>query len=108
MKDKIAAKSWTHAFEEDEGGCMVFRPSDSPAIKPSRMPRMAIDLKDGGELTTYAPGADDRRVGSPGTWRLDGEHLVLEPGDGPPQRYVVDDASEDKLVLRPADEDQHN
>jgi hypothetical protein len=69
---------------------------------------MAIDLKDGGELTTYAPGADDRRVGSAGTWRLEGEHLVLEPGDGPTQRYVVDDASEDRLVLRPADEDQHN
>src|SRR3954466_15159365 len=86
---------------------MVFRPSDSPAIRPSRMPRMAIDLKDSGELTTYAPGPDDRRVEGPGRWRLDGEHLVLEPKEGPVQRYVVDDASEDRLVLRPADEIQH-
>ena len=65
---------------------------------------IAFDLKDGGELTTYAPGADDRRVGAPGTWRLEGEHLVLEPEAGPAQRYVVDDATEDRLVLRPADE----
>ena len=104
MKEPVVARSWTHAFEEDEGDKMVFRPSDSPAIRPSRMPRTAFDLKDGGELTTYAPGADDRRVGAPGTWRLEGEHLVLEPEAGPAQRYVVDDATEDRLVLRPADE----
>jgi len=104
VKEPVVARSWTHAFEEDEGDKMVFRPSDSPAIRPSRMPRTAFDLKDGGELTTYAPGADDRRVGAPGTWRLEGEHLVLEPEAGPAQRYVVDDATEDRLVLRPADE----
>ena len=52
-----------------------------------------------GRTTGGSPGA--------GTWRVEGEHLVLEPGDGPPQRYVVDDASEDRLVLRPAGEDQH-
>jgi hypothetical protein len=86
---------------------MVFRPSDSPAIKPSRAPRTAFDLKDRGELTTYAPGPDDRRVAGPGTWRLEGEHLVLEPEGGPTQRYVVDDATEDRLVLRPADEVKH-
>jgi hypothetical protein len=106
VKEQVVARSWTHAFEEDEGNLMVFRPSDSPAIRPSRMPRMAIDLKDSGELTTYAPGPDDRRVAGPGTWRLDGEHLVLEPEAGPAQRYVVDDATEDRLVLRPADEIQ--
>ena len=82
---------------------MVFRPSDSPDIAPSRAPRMAFDLKDDGELTTYAPGPDDRRVAGPGTWRVDGEHLVLEPEQGPAQRYVIDDATDDRLVLRPAD-----
>jgi hypothetical protein len=87
---------------------MVFRPSDSPAIKPSRAPRTAFDLNDGGELTTYAPGPDDRRVGGAGTWRQDGEHLVLEPEGGPSQRYVVDEATDDRLVLRPAGEIQHN
>ena len=107
MKDKVVAKSWTHAFEEDEGNKMVFRPSDSPDIKPSRMPRTAFDLKDGGELTSYSPGAADQRVRSPGTWRVEGEHLVLEPEQGPSQRYVVDEATEDRLVLRPADEIQH-
>ncbi len=82
---------------------MVFRPSDSSAIQPSRMPRTAFDLKDGGELTTYSPGPDDRRVGGAGKWRLDGRQLVLEPGEGPSQRYVVDDAAADRLVLRRAD-----
>jgi hypothetical protein len=64
---------------------------------------MAFDLKDGGELTTYAPGPTDQRVRNPGTWRVDGDHLVLEPEQGPAQRYVIDDATEDRLVLRPAD-----
>jgi hypothetical protein len=104
VKDKVVAKSWTHAYEEDEGNKMVFRPSDSPDIKPSRMPRTAFDLKQGGELTTYAPGAADQRERAPGTWHVDGEHLVLEPEGSPAQRYVIDDATEDRLVLRPADE----
>jgi len=86
---------------------MVFRPSDSPAIKPSRAPRTAFDLKDGGELTTYAPGPADQRIGGSGTWRQEGEHLVLEPKEGPTRRYVVDDATDDRLVLRTADEIQH-
>ena len=107
MKEQDVARPWTHAHEEDEGDRLVFRPSDSPDIKPSRAPRMAFDLSHGGELTTYAPGPDDRRVGGPGKWRVDGEHLVLEPEGGPSQRYVIDDATEDRLVLRPADEIQH-
>jgi len=107
VKEQDVARSWTHAHEEDEGDRLVFRPSDSPDIKPSRAPRMAFDLSHGGELTTYAPGPDDRRVGGPGKWRVDGEHLVLEPEGGPSQRYVIDDATEDRLVLRPADEIQH-
>jgi hypothetical protein len=107
VEEHLVARSWTHASEEDEGDRMVFRPSDSPAIQPSRAPRAAFDLKAGGELTTYAPGADDRRVGGTGLWRLDGGHLVLEPADGPAQRYVVDEAAEDRLVLRRADEIQH-
>jgi hypothetical protein len=98
---QVAAKSWTHAGDEE--GRMVFRPSDSPDIPPSRAPRMAFDLKDGGELTTYAPGPADQRARNPGTWRVDGDHLVLEPEQGPAQRYVIDDATEDRLVLRPAD-----
>ena len=45
---------------------MVFRPSDSPAIEPSRAPRTAYRPGGGGELTTYAPGPDDRRVAGRG------------------------------------------
>src|SRR6476469_7428422 len=90
--------SWVHA--EDDGDRKVFRPSDSPELTPSRAPRAAYDLAHGGALTTYAPGADDRRVPSLGTWRVAGEHLVLEPADGPVQRYVVDEVTPDRLVLR--------
>src|SRR4051794_28674963 len=102
MDERAIVRSWTHAYEEDEDDCLVLRPSESPVIRPSRMPRMAFDLREGGRLTTYSPGADDRRVGTSGRWRLEGDHLVLEPEGGPPQRYVVAEASPDKLRLRTA------
>lgn len=103
MDEGALVRSWTHAPERDEGGRMVFLPSDSPDIKPSRAPRTAFDLAHGGELTTYSPGPDDRRTGGAGRWRVEGRHLVLEPGGGAAQRYVVDEASADRLVLRSAD-----
>lgn len=82
---------------------MVFRPSDSPDIQPSRMPRMAFDLGAGGALTMFGSGPDDRRVPQDGHWRLDGEHLVLEVPGQPEQRYVVDLSAPERLVLRSAD-----
>ena len=61
MDDHALVRSWTHASEEDEGDRMVFRPSDSPDIQPSRMPRMAFDLGAGGALTMFGSGPDDLR-----------------------------------------------
>lgn len=98
MDEGALAGSWVHA--EDDGDRKVFRLSDSPDLAPSRAPRAAYDLAAGGELTSYAAGADDRRVPSAGRWRTEGEHLVLEPADGPPQRYAVDELTSDRLVLR--------
>jgi hypothetical protein len=98
MDEGAIAGSWTHA--EDDGDRKVFRPSDSPELTPSRAPRTAYDLASGGALTTYAAGPDDRRVPSAGKWHIDGDHLVLEPADGPAERYVVDEATPDRLVLR--------
>jgi hypothetical protein len=98
MDEGTLAGSWVHA--EDDGERKVFRPADSPELAPSRAPRTAYDLASGGELTTYAAGPDDRRVPSAGKWRTEGDHLVLEPADGPPQRYVVDELTTDRLVLR--------
>lgn len=98
MDKGALAGSWVHV--EDDGDRKVFRPSDAPDLTPSRAPRTAYDLASGGELTTYAAGADDRRLPGAGKWRVDGEHLVLEPADGPTQRYVVDEVTPDRLVLR--------
>ncbi|MEP6955081.1 MAG: lipocalin family protein [Solirubrobacteraceae bacterium] len=98
MEEGAITGSWVHA--EDDGDKKVFWPSDSPELTPSRAPRTAYDLAGGGELTTYAAGPDDRRVPSGGKWRIDGDHLVLEPADGPPERYVVDEATPGRLVLR--------
>jgi hypothetical protein len=64
---------------------------------------MAFDLEHGGSLTTYAPGADDRRVPGAGRWRLEGSSLVLEPEGQPAQRLAVIEAAPDRLVVRRAD-----
>jgi hypothetical protein len=102
MDEGAIVRGWTHAAEEDDGDRMVFRPSDSDALAPSRAPRMSFDLAHGGELTSYAPGPDDRRTSTSGRWRLHGSRLVLEPGDGAVRQYEVDEAGPERLVLRPA------
>jgi hypothetical protein len=99
MDERSLVRSWTHVFEEDQDDRMVFRPSDSD-IPPSRRPRTAFDLEPDGTLTTYGPGADDRRTPARGQWRLDGAHLVLEPSDAPAQRLAIEEGSPDRLVLR--------
>lgn len=51
--------SWTHAFEEDTGDELVFRPSASFTFPPSRRPRDTLDFS-AGKATTAAPGPHDR------------------------------------------------
>ena len=52
--------SWTHSFEEDVGADQVYRPSDSFAFPTGRRPRDTLDFSVPGQVTTGAPGPDDR------------------------------------------------
>ncbi|WLI88770.1 hypothetical protein Q4S45_18945 [Massilia sp. R2A-15] len=52
--------SWTHSFEEDVGADMVYRPSGTFAFPVGRRPRDTLDFSMPGQVTTGAPGPDDR------------------------------------------------
>lgn len=95
--------SWTHVREEGSDDLVVFRPTDSP-LPPARG-RTAMDLGAGGELRQLAPGADDRRVASDGSWRLEGRTLTLRSAGGSEERYEVKSLSDKQLVLRKSGEE---
>jgi hypothetical protein len=60
--------SWTHSFEEDEGDIQVYRPTNTFTFPPARRGREALEFGDGGELTAWTPGPDDRPRSSAGRW----------------------------------------
>lgn len=57
--------SWTHSFEEDEPGVLVYRPTHAYAFPPSRQGRETLHFGDDGQLTALAPGPDDRPLAKP-------------------------------------------
>jgi hypothetical protein len=95
---------WTHAHEEDQGGAFVLRPVDAP-LPPSRG-RRSLELEPGGTLVEGRPGADDRSVGASGSWSLDGGQLVLSVSGRPEEHWQVESVEPDRLVLRPAGEEE--
>jgi hypothetical protein len=90
--------SWTHVRERDSGDLVTFWPSDSP-IPPARG-RTAMDLTAGGDLRKFTAGADDRRVVSAGSWRLDGRELTLHTEGGEVERYEVESVTDKQLIMR--------
>lgn len=57
--------SWTHSFEEDEPGVLVYRPTHTFAFPPTRRGRETLHFGDDGQLTALAPGPDDRPLAKP-------------------------------------------
>jgi hypothetical protein len=55
------AGSWTHSFEEDEGGVSVYRPTQSFAFPPARRGRGTLEFGNAGEVAVGVPGPDDRQ-----------------------------------------------
>jgi hypothetical protein len=97
--DTVAlAKSWTHSHEEDSGGLMVFRRSESE-FPPSRG-RMSFDLNRDGVAHLTGPGPDDRRIRRQGTWNLDGNLLTLRLPGRPEQRFEIQSVDDQRLVAR--------
>jgi hypothetical protein len=92
---------WVHSHEEDTDTKMVFRPAGYN-FPPSRG-RASFNLKADGSFDETGIGADDRRLGAAGTWRLiDKDTLALyEPSQSTPSRTLrIDSVSKDRLIVR--------
>jgi len=93
-------KTWVHSHEEDKGGLQVFRPTDYP-FPPARG-RDALGLVADGSLVKSIPGPDDRAKTLPaGSWKLEGEKLILQHQGGARNEYSIERVDDDKLLLRP-------
>ncbi len=94
---KRLTRRWVHAHEEDTDDGMVFRPAEHE-LPPARG-RLALDLREGGDLVESTPGPVDRPEESTGTWELDDDDLlVLRDPQGSRARRVLA-AEPDRLVL---------
>jgi hypothetical protein len=94
---KRLARRWVHAYEEDTGEEMVFRPVEHE-LPPSRG-RTALELREDGELVETTPGPVDRPEEATGSWELaDDETLVLRDSAGSHARRILA-AEPDRLVL---------
>jgi hypothetical protein len=102
MTQKLIARKWTHAHEEDEAaGAQVFRPSEGKF--PLSRGRQKMDLTPlSGKRTTI--GADDVYKDTSGQWSLSdgGKVLTFLPEEGSGQEVVYDVLSltAERLVLR--------
>lgn len=74
---------WTHSYEDDREGVVVYRPADYD-FPPSRG-REGFELKEDGTCIRYAIGPADGRQTMEGTWELKGKNeLIVEiPGSSP-------------------------
>jgi hypothetical protein len=69
---------WVHSHEEDTGDELVYRSADSGYAFPRSRGREALELRPDGSYTGTAPGpADKPEATGQGTWRLEGDTLVL-------------------------------
>lgn len=87
---------WVHSHEEDSGGERVYRPADYD-FPPARG-RRGFELRPGGELVLYGPGATDRPEAATGRWSVSGSGRVKLGGE----EVAIVSASSDRLVLRPS------
>lgn len=90
---------WVHSHEEDTATEMVFRPARYK-LPPARG-RFSFELKADGRLIRHAIGPTDRSRVSEGTWRLDGDRLLLMPhSETAEQVLTIVSAGADRLVVR--------
>jgi hypothetical protein len=94
------ARAWTHSHEEDAEGRIVYRSSEY-AFPPGRRPRTTLELAPDGQLRySGGPAPDDRRTPYTGSWALADDELRLQVEGRPQERYQVESADEQRLVLR--------
>jgi hypothetical protein len=96
--DSPFAKRWVHVFEEDTPEGQVYRP-ETAKIPLSRRPRTRLELDKDGSARLYVAGPDDRFIEQPGTWKEEGDDVVIRSRRGGTELRVID-RSEDRLVVR--------
>lgn len=90
-------KAWMHSHEEDRGDELVYRTADYP-FPPARG-RDGFELLAGGALRYRGPGADDRRIAIDGTWRIEGDDLIIHVAGRSPERLKIRRVESDRLTL---------
>jgi hypothetical protein len=98
LEIKYLNRKWTHSFEEDTENEMVYRPEDFVLGKARG--RTQLDLKENGKVIDTRIGRDDVPDPVIGSWKLDGENLVIKLNDGSGQIYPVKEVTPEKLVLK--------
>ena len=95
---KYLNQKWIHSFEEDTEDEMVYRPQ-SFTLGKSRG-RTQLDLKANGKVVDTKIGRDDVPDAVIGTWKLEGDQLIVELSDSSRQVYPVKEVTPEKLVLK--------
>jgi hypothetical protein len=92
---------WTHSFEEDESGVLVYRPTRSFAFPPSRRGRSTLVFAEG-SLSELTQGPDDRLRDTGAQWRTLGTGRFGCGGtqDSPAQTIEVIERGPDILKIR--------
>jgi hypothetical protein len=89
-------RHWVHSHEEDAGDVRVYRPADYD-FPPARG-RRGFELRPGGELVTYGPGATDRPEAATGRWSFSDSGRVKLGGE----ELEIVSVSPDRLEVRPS------
>lgn len=95
---KYLNRKWTHSFEEDTENEMVYRPQGFGLGKARG--RTQLELKENGEVIDTQIGKADVPDAVIGTWKLEGDQLIIDLSDGSRQVYPVKEVTPEKLVLK--------
>ena len=94
--------NWTHSFEEDVAGVLVYRPTHSFTFPLSRGGRESLVFSNDGQLVESAPGPDDRSRSTASSWTALGMNRFSLGGTAAAPGRVIEviEATPDVLKLR--------
>ncbi len=90
---------WVHAFEDDQAGGEVYRPSTG-TFPLSRRPREAFELHRDGSALVFRGAPDDRSMAHTATWSDTPRGIVVTDGDGALRYRIVQRTPEQVIVRR--------
>lgn len=101
LEEQLLGKTWLHAFEEDQGDVITYRPNTYD-FAPSRG-RTGFLLEPGGVLKNFAIAPADGLEEQPGTWEFtDSKEIMvtIKPEGQPQLRYLIEIVSLEDDVLK--------